>query len=188
MAEEDEEKTAFYTEHGTFCYEKMPFGLRNAGATYQRLVDKAFSSQLGRNIKIYVDDMAIKSRNVGSLIADIEETFHTLRRINMKLNLKNHRDKEDNTVDLADALDNSELVEARNFYTICVLTNQPIRQVLLKSENSGRLAKWAIELDLDEEEITYALHFKFLPSNNEAEYETLIAGLELTIKMEVRYL
>ncbi|GJX95051.1 hypothetical protein Tco_0349637 [Tanacetum coccineum] len=89
MAEEDEEKTAFYTEHGTFCYEKMPFGLRNAGATYQRLVDKAFSSQLGRNIEIYVDDMAIKSRNVGSLIADIEETFHTLRRINMKLNLKN---------------------------------------------------------------------------------------------------
>ncbi|GJR42638.1 reverse transcriptase domain-containing protein, partial [Tanacetum coccineum] len=42
MAEEDEEKTAFHTEHGTFCYEKMPFGLRNAGATYQRLVDKAF--------------------------------------------------------------------------------------------------------------------------------------------------
>ncbi|GKB86407.1 reverse transcriptase domain-containing protein [Tanacetum coccineum] len=77
MAEEDEEKTAFYMEHGTFCYEKMPFGLRNAGATYQRLVDKAFSSQLGRNIKIYVEDMAMKSRNVKSLIADIEETFHT---------------------------------------------------------------------------------------------------------------
>ncbi|GKB70015.1 reverse transcriptase domain-containing protein [Tanacetum coccineum] len=88
MAEEDEEKTAFYTEHGTFCYKKMPFGLRNAGATYQRLVDKAFSSQLGRNIKIYVDDMVIKSRNIGSLIADIEETFHPLRGINMKLNPK----------------------------------------------------------------------------------------------------
>ncbi|GJZ37352.1 reverse transcriptase domain-containing protein [Tanacetum coccineum] len=68
MAEEDEEKTAFYTEHGTFCYEKMPFGLRNAKATYQQLVDKAFSSQLGRNIEIYVDDMVIKSRNVRSLI------------------------------------------------------------------------------------------------------------------------
>nr|GEW04280.1 putative reverse transcriptase domain-containing protein [Tanacetum cinerariifolium] len=88
MAEEDEEKTAFHMEHGTFCYEKIPFGLKNIGETYQRLVDKAFSSQLGRNIKIYVDYMVIKSRDMGSLITDIEETIHTLRRINMKLNLK----------------------------------------------------------------------------------------------------
>ena len=88
MAEEDEEKTAFHTEHGTFCYEKMPFGLKKAGATYQRLVDKAFSSQLGRNIEIYVDDMVIKSKSEGSLMEDIEETFKNLRRIKMKLNPK----------------------------------------------------------------------------------------------------
>ncbi|GJW39174.1 reverse transcriptase domain-containing protein [Tanacetum coccineum] len=64
MAEEDEEKTTFYTEQGTFCYEKMPFGLKNAGATYQRLVDKAFSSQIGQNIEIYVDDMVIKNKEI----------------------------------------------------------------------------------------------------------------------------
>ncbi|GJY36734.1 reverse transcriptase domain-containing protein [Tanacetum coccineum] len=51
MAKEDEEKTAFFTSQGIFCYTKMPFGLRNAGATYQRLVDKAFHKQIGRNLE-----------------------------------------------------------------------------------------------------------------------------------------
>ncbi|GKD01371.1 reverse transcriptase domain-containing protein [Tanacetum coccineum] len=61
MAESDEEKTAFHTSQGVYCYTKMPFGLKNAGATYQRLVDKAFDSQVGRNIEVYVDDLVIKS-------------------------------------------------------------------------------------------------------------------------------
>ncbi|GJV07194.1 reverse transcriptase domain-containing protein [Tanacetum coccineum] len=52
MAKEDEEKTAFITNQGIFCYTKMPFGLRNAGATYQRLVDKAFHKQIGRNLEL----------------------------------------------------------------------------------------------------------------------------------------
>ncbi|GJZ20165.1 hypothetical protein Tco_0556755 [Tanacetum coccineum] len=50
MAESDEEKMAFHTSHGVYCYTKMPFDLKNVGATYQRLVDKAFDSQVGRNI------------------------------------------------------------------------------------------------------------------------------------------
>ncbi|GJT38692.1 reverse transcriptase domain-containing protein [Tanacetum coccineum] len=57
MAEEDENKTTFYTGEGVFCYKKMSFGLKNAGATYQRLVDKVFSHQIGRNLEAYVDDM-----------------------------------------------------------------------------------------------------------------------------------
>ncbi|GJS29659.1 reverse transcriptase domain-containing protein [Tanacetum coccineum] len=88
MAKEDEEKTSFHTEQGTLCYEKMPFGLKNAGATYQRLMDNMFVSQLGRNIEIYIDDMVIKSKNEGDLISDIAETFDTLRKVNMKLNPK----------------------------------------------------------------------------------------------------
>ncbi|GJV78775.1 reverse transcriptase domain-containing protein [Tanacetum coccineum] len=90
MEEEDEEITAFPTEHGTFCYEKMTFGLKNAEATSQRSVYQAFIKQLGSNIEIYVDDMVIKSKSEGSMIADIEETFATLRRMNMKLNLKKY--------------------------------------------------------------------------------------------------
>ncbi|GKB05849.1 reverse transcriptase domain-containing protein [Tanacetum coccineum] len=62
MAKEDEEKTAFITSQGIFCYMKMPFGLRDAGATYQRLVDKVFHKQIGKNLEVYVDDLVIKSR------------------------------------------------------------------------------------------------------------------------------
>ncbi|GKE84906.1 reverse transcriptase domain-containing protein [Tanacetum coccineum] len=66
----------------------MPFGLKNAGSTYQRLVDKAFDSQVGRNMEVYVDDLVIKSHTEEEMIRDINETFRTLRRINMKLNPK----------------------------------------------------------------------------------------------------
>ncbi|GJZ81631.1 reverse transcriptase domain-containing protein [Tanacetum coccineum] len=88
MAEEDEEKTAFITSQGIFCYSKMPFRLKNTGATYQRLVDKAFQKQIGRNLEVYVDDLVIKSRTKKEVIRDMEERFKTLREINMKLNPK----------------------------------------------------------------------------------------------------
>ncbi|GKC78837.1 reverse transcriptase domain-containing protein, partial [Tanacetum coccineum] len=88
MAEEDEEKTAFITSQGIFCYKKMPFGLKNVGATYQRLVDRAFQKQIGRNLEVYVDDLVIKSHTEEEIIRDIAETFKTLRQINMKLNPK----------------------------------------------------------------------------------------------------
>ncbi|GJR39851.1 reverse transcriptase domain-containing protein [Tanacetum coccineum] len=88
MAKEDEEKTAFITSQGIFCYSKMPFGLKNAGSTYQRLVDKAFQRQIGRNLEVYVDDLVIKSHTEEEIIRDVTETFKTLRQINMKLNPK----------------------------------------------------------------------------------------------------
>ncbi|GJX67369.1 reverse transcriptase domain-containing protein [Tanacetum coccineum] len=88
MAQDDEEKTTFYMDQGTHCYTKIPFGLENAGATYQRLVDAAFQSQIERNLEAYVDDMVIKSNDEKVLIADIAETFDNLWRINMKLNPK----------------------------------------------------------------------------------------------------
>nr|GEV86665.1 hypothetical protein [Tanacetum cinerariifolium] len=64
---DDKEKTAFYTNKGIYCYTKMSFGLKNAGATYQRLVDMAFQSQTGRNLEAYMDDMVIKSNDEKSL-------------------------------------------------------------------------------------------------------------------------
>nr|GEU30556.1 reverse transcriptase domain-containing protein [Tanacetum cinerariifolium] len=88
MAKEDEEKTVFITSHRIFYYSKMPFGLKNVRATYQRLVDKAFQKQIGINLEVYVDDLVIKSHTEQEIIRDIEETFKTLRNINMKLNLK----------------------------------------------------------------------------------------------------
>ncbi|GJV13465.1 reverse transcriptase domain-containing protein [Tanacetum coccineum] len=88
MAESDEEKTAFHTIQGLYCYSKMHFGLKNADATYQRLMDKAFDSQVGRNIEVYVNDLVIKSHTEAEMLRDIDETFRTLRKINMKLNPK----------------------------------------------------------------------------------------------------
>ncbi|GKA77985.1 reverse transcriptase domain-containing protein [Tanacetum coccineum] len=84
----DEEKTTFIISQGIFCYTKMPFGLRNAGATYQCLVDKTFHKQIGRNLEVYVDDLVIKSRTEDEIVRDIKETFKMLREINMKLNPK----------------------------------------------------------------------------------------------------
>ncbi|GJU47045.1 reverse transcriptase domain-containing protein [Tanacetum coccineum] len=66
------------------------FGLKNAGATYQRLVDKAFDNQVSRNIEVYVDDLVIKSHIETEMLRDIDETFCTLRKINMKLNPKKY--------------------------------------------------------------------------------------------------
>nr|GEV86048.1 reverse transcriptase domain-containing protein [Tanacetum cinerariifolium] len=88
MAEEDEEKTAFITSQGILCYSKMSFGLKNVEATYQSLVDKAFQKQIGQNLEVYVGGLVIKSRTEKEVIRDAEETFKTLRKINMKLNPK----------------------------------------------------------------------------------------------------
>ena len=82
MKEEDQEKTSFVTSQGLFCYKVMPFGLKNAGATYQRLMNKMFAHQLRRNVQVYVDDMLVKSVREN----DLQETFDTLRSYNMKLN------------------------------------------------------------------------------------------------------
>ena len=87
MAEEDQEKTAFITSQGLYCYRVLPFGLKNSGATYQRLVNQMFSKQIGRNLEVYVDDMLVKSKEEEDHLVDLKETFNTLRQYNMKLNM-----------------------------------------------------------------------------------------------------
>ncbi|GJS47356.1 reverse transcriptase domain-containing protein [Tanacetum coccineum] len=88
MVEEDEEKTAFHISQGIFCYTKMPFGLKIARTTYQWLVDESFERRIGLNLEVCVDDLVIKGHMEQEILRDIEETFHNLRRINMKLNPK----------------------------------------------------------------------------------------------------
>ena len=75
MAVEDAEKTTFLTPCEVYCYTCMPFGMRNAGATFQRLMHIALGLQLGRNVEAYVDDIVVKSREVRTLIEDLKETF-----------------------------------------------------------------------------------------------------------------
>ncbi|XP_065007665.1 uncharacterized protein LOC103992979 [Musa acuminata AAA Group] len=86
MAPEDQEHMAFITDLGVYFYKVMPFGLKNASATYQRAVNKMFAAQIGRNIEVYVDDMIVKSRMVADHLTDLAETFSTLRKYGLRLN------------------------------------------------------------------------------------------------------
>ena len=85
MAEKDQEKTSFITSQGLYCYKVMPFGLKNVGATFQRLVNKMFSKQIGRNMEVYVDNMLVKSREELAHLDDLKETFTILKQYQMKL-------------------------------------------------------------------------------------------------------
>ena len=82
----DQVHTSFVTHFGTYCYTIMPFGLKNAGATFQRLVTEVFKPQLGKNVESYVDDMIVKSKKSEDHLTDLQETFNRLRRYNLKLN------------------------------------------------------------------------------------------------------
>jgi hypothetical protein len=62
MDEADQEKTSFITSRGLFCYKMMPFSLKNAGATYQRLMNRMFHNQIGKNVEVYIDNMLVKSK------------------------------------------------------------------------------------------------------------------------------
>ena len=84
---EDQEKTAFVTPTGNYRYKVMPFGLKNVGSTYQRMMTRIFEPQLGKNIEIYVDDMVVKSKVVTEHLEDLGGIFYVLRRHKLRLNL-----------------------------------------------------------------------------------------------------
>ncbi|XP_071705228.1 uncharacterized protein [Rutidosis leptorrhynchoides] len=268
MAEVEEEKTAFFTNKGIFCYTKMPFGLKNAGATYQQTDEaekafhdvKAFLKELptltapipGETLTIYLATSSEAIRSV--LIADRGKTqmpVYFVRKV-----LQNGEVNYPTMEKLIYALVHIARRLRRYFqaHPIQVFTDQPIKHVLTRPEISGRMAKWAIELGEHEitflprhsvkgqviadflvelpsdmikqgettvtrketeefwelymdgvsseegsgiglllvspngEEITYAIRLKFAASNNEAEYEALIARLCLAKSIDVRQL
>ena len=75
MKESDQLATSFITPFGMYCYKTMPFGLRNAGATYQRCMTQVFGEHIGQTVEAYVDDIVVKSRKASNLIDDLEITF-----------------------------------------------------------------------------------------------------------------
>ncbi|XP_025607852.1 uncharacterized protein [Arachis hypogaea] len=86
MHRPDEDKTAFITPGGTFCYKVMPFGLKNAGATYQRLMNRIFHDLIGKTVEVYVDDILAKTTRPDDLLNDLASVFGSLRRHGMRLN------------------------------------------------------------------------------------------------------
>lgn len=86
MDEEDAAKTAFITDFGVFAYRKMPFGLKNAGDTYQKMVDTIFHHHIGKTVEVYVDDIIIKRKKKDTSVADLQAVLLLLREVNLKLN------------------------------------------------------------------------------------------------------
>ena len=80
MHPEDQEKTSFMTSRGIYCYKVMPFGLKNAGSTYQRMVNMMFTDQIGRTMEVYIDDMLVKSLEAEDRISHLQQAFSTLRK------------------------------------------------------------------------------------------------------------
>ncbi|KAM2547431.1 hypothetical protein TB1_018740 [Malus domestica] len=86
MALEDEELTAFRTPKGIYCYKVMPFGLKNAGATYKCVMQKIFNDMLQKNVKCYVDDVVVKIKKRSYHVKDLRIVFERLRKYNFKMN------------------------------------------------------------------------------------------------------
>jgi len=86
MHPRDECKTTFMTELSFYCYKVMPFGLKNAGATYQRLMNRMLEPMIGQNVQAYVDDMVVTSQQREQHVADREELFTTIAKYRLKLN------------------------------------------------------------------------------------------------------
>ncbi|XP_024155848.1 parthenolide synthase-like [Rosa chinensis] len=84
----DQECTTFTTDKGLYCYNVMPFGLKNAGTTYQRLMNAMFVEHLGKIIEVYMDDMLIKSIKVSGHVANLRIIFSILLAYSMRLNLE----------------------------------------------------------------------------------------------------
>jgi hypothetical protein len=86
MKESDQLPTSFITPFGMYCYVTMSFGLRNAGAMYQRCMNHVFSEHIGRAVEAYVDDIVVKTRKAFDLLSDLETTFRCLKAKGVKLN------------------------------------------------------------------------------------------------------
>ena len=87
LATDDQEKTAFVTPVGNYHYKVMPFGLKNVGSTYQRMMTKMFELQLGKNVEVYIDDMVVKSKLVSEHLTDLANIFEILRGCKLRLNV-----------------------------------------------------------------------------------------------------
>ncbi|GJR00075.1 hypothetical protein Tco_0523059 [Tanacetum coccineum] len=85
MAVDDKEKNGFHIEEGVYCFTRMPKELKNSAATLQRIMEKVFADQRGRNVEIHLEDIVIKSKSEQNLMQDVKETLRKLIRVNIKI-------------------------------------------------------------------------------------------------------
>nr|GEX42962.1 reverse transcriptase domain-containing protein [Tanacetum cinerariifolium] len=182
MAKEDEEKTAFIISQGIFYYSKMPFGLKNAGATYQRLVDKVFQKQIGRNL-----ECTKKSDFQWTLEAEgaFKEMKQSIAELPM---LMAPKEKEELIMYLAAAKEALSAVLMTERYGKQVPVYFVSHALQGPEINYTLMEKLILTIVSARMEFTYALRFRFNATNNEAEYEALIAGLRIARQMGVQNL
>ncbi|XP_066165863.1 uncharacterized protein [Oryza sativa Japonica Group] len=173
-------KTSFITPFGTFCHLRMPFGLRNAGATFARLVYKVLGKQLGRNVEAYVDDIVVKSRKAFDHAIDLQETFDNLCVAGIKLN----PEKCVFSVRVADFVAEWTPVLAPDpepddpFWVMCSDGSW--------SHKGASVA--AVLFSPNGVPIRYTARLQFNTTNNAAEYEAVLLGLRKAKALGVRRL
>nr|GEV49333.1 reverse transcriptase domain-containing protein [Tanacetum cinerariifolium] len=183
MAEEDEDKTAFFAGEGVFCYQKMPFGLKNACATYQRLVDKVFSDQIRRNLEACIDDMeTLTSSEKSGQIAKwaIKLGKHDIE-FRGRNSVKKHIPK-DFSVEMPSERDEriaASKIEATRESSKTDNMWKLYTDRALSFDGSGA---GPILISPEGKEYMYALWLEFETKNNEAEYEVLRIAQEMEIK------
>ncbi|KAL0451226.1 UNVERIFIED_CONTAM: hypothetical protein Slati_1100700 [Sesamum latifolium] len=202
LAPEDRKKVSFITSTGTFCYVAIPFGLKNIGATYQRLVDKIFRPQIGRNVEVYVDDTLVKSKKAEDA-ADLEETFSILRKYRLKLNpakctfgvrggrflgfMVTQRGIEANPLKIKAILDMKAptCVKCRGISIKDASKDQTWLLHVDGSFTTQGSGAGIVITSPQGEDSKFTIKFGFKASNNEAKYEALVIGMRMAHEAEL---
>uniref|UniRef100_A0A2N9FG73 RNase H type-1 domain-containing protein n=1 Tax=Fagus sylvatica TaxID=28930 RepID=A0A2N9FG73_FAGSY len=181
--------------------------LKNAGATYQRLVNKMFHDQIGRNVEVYVDDVLVKSKKDDDHLADLKKTFQALRRYNMKLNPANCV-FEVSSGKFLGFMVSQRLIEANPDKIKVIIKMSPPKTVKEVQSLTGKAAalnrfvsrstdkylpffktlKKAFQWTEECQQAFEELKLRFHATNKEAEYEALLAGLKLSESMGIKTL
>ncbi|GKV52511.1 hypothetical protein SLEP1_g59089 [Rubroshorea leprosula] len=226
MALEDEEKTSFYAGDEIYCYVMMSFGLKNASATYQKMVTIVFRAKIGKNLEVYVDDIVVKSLKAENHLADLVETFNNLRKNRMRLNstkcifgvefgkflgfmvsqrgievnLEKIKKKFEWNQECQAAFDElksylssppllTKAMDGEILYLYLDISDETISSVLVREEGKHQQPIYYINSVLHRAELRYqsehALKFNFDATNNIAEYEALLLGLQLALELKV---
>ncbi|XP_016173062.1 uncharacterized protein K02A2.6-like [Arachis ipaensis] len=169
----------------------MPFGLKNAGATYQRLINKVFTNHIGKLMEVYVDDMLVKTQREETLLSDLTEVFDTIRKHGMRLNPTKCTFAVEAGKFLVELSEFDLKYESRT-----ASKSQDLADFIAEyTDTPGTPTEWSLYVDgslnktgsgagviLESDQgtqIELSLKFKFSASNNQAEYEALLADLKL---------